>query len=248
MERSQGRGALEPLFHMPNLNTQLSLYEEYLLLALRDDTGASVAGVSLGLGLGSALLADLMLSGKVDLEKEGKRSFLKLVDHTSTGDALLDECLTKVQSAKRRAQLSTWVQRFSALKQLKQRAAEKLCDRGILKHEEATVLWVFKRQLFPEIDGRAEKEILGRLRSAIFTQTREMEPRTVVLVSLANATGLLRASFDKKKLKERKKRIAQITEGEFLGQAAAEAVQAAVAAAAMAAIMPAMMATVVVTS
>ena len=72
-----------------------------------------------------------------------------------------------------------------------------------------------------------------------------MEARTVVLISLANSTGLLRANFDKKKLKERKKRITQITEGEFIGKAAADAVQAAVTAAAMVAIMPAMTATVI---
>ena len=219
-------------------NAQLTLYEEFLLLALRDDTGTNASGVSLGFGLGAALLADLLLSNKVEVEQDGKRSFLKLMDSSATGDALLDECITKIQTAKRRAQLQTWVQRFSALKKLKERAAIKLCDRGILKHEEGTVLFVFKRQIYPEIDGRAEKEILGRLKRAIFTQTREMEPRTVVLVSLANSTGLLRVNFDKKKLKERKERITQITEGEFIGKAAAAAVQAAVSAAVMVAVMP----------
>ena len=226
-------------------NAQLFLYEECLLLALRDDTGTSASGVSLGFGLGASLLADLLLINRVEVEQDGKRSFLKLIDDSSTGDDLLNECITKIKTAKRRAQLQTWVQRFSALKKLKERAAVKLCDRGILKHEEGTVLSVFKRQLYPEIDGRAEKEIISRLKRAIFTQTREMEARTVVLISLANSTGLLRANFDKKKLKERKKRITQITEGEFIGKAAADAVQAAVTAAAMVAIMPAMTATVI---
>lgn len=226
-------------------NAQLSLYEEFLLLALRDDTGTNASGVSLGFGLAASLLADLLLSNRVEVEQDGKRSFLVLVDDSATEDDLLDECIAKIKKAKRRAQLQTWVQRFSALKKLKERAAIKLCNRGILKHEESTVLFIFKRQLYPEIDGRAEKEILGRMKRAIFTQTRDMEPRTVVLISLANSTGLLRVNFDKKKLKERKKRITQITEGEFIGKAAAEAVQAAVAAAVMVAIMPAMTASVV---
>jgi len=190
------------------------------------------------------MLADLLLIGKVEIETERKRSFLKLTDIEPTGDALLDECIGKMKAAKRRAQVQVWVQRFSTVRHLRHRVAKKLCHRGILKHEEQAVLLLFKRQVSPEIDGRAEKEILARLKRAIFTRTREMEPRTVVLVSLANATGLLRANFDKKKLKEQKKRIDQIVEGEFVGQATHHAVQAAITAAAMVAIMPAMVTTV----
>ena len=110
------------------------------------------------------------------------------------------------------------------------------------------MMLIFKRRIYPELDGRVEKEILERVRKAIFTQTREIDPRTVVLVSLADKTGLLRANFDKKKLKDRKRRIEQICDGEFIGMAAQEAVQAAVAAATMAAIMPAIMVTTITSS
>ncbi|MCP4093349.1 MAG: GPP34 family phosphoprotein [Planctomycetes bacterium] len=226
----------------------LHLYEEYLLLALRDDTGTPETGVSLGFGLSGALLADLLLLERVEVEQEGKKSFLKLIDMAPTGDSLLDDCMVKVQTAKRRAQLTTWVQRFASISKLKHRAAASLCDRGVLKLEESRFLLLFTREVYPEVDGRVEKEILARLKKAIFTQTREITPRTLVLVSLANSTGMLRANFDKKKLKERKARIEKIVSGEAVGEAAQKAVQAAVQAATMAAIMPAIMTTTVIAS
>ena len=225
--------------------TDLLLYEECLLLALKDEEGTQDSFVNLGFGLGGAILADLLLLGKVEVEKEKRQSFLKLVDPSETGDPILDECTLKIHNAKRRASLGTWVQRFGALRNLKHRAAEQLVGRGILKADEDTVLLIFKRKIYPELDGRVEKEILGRLRKAIFTRTAEIDPRTVVLVSLADKTGLLRANFDKKKLKEQKKRIEQIGKGELIGAATQEAINAAMAAVMAASIIPVIVATTV---
>jgi len=217
---------------------KLYLYEECLLLALKDRSGFQDSWVNLSMSLGGALLADLLLLEKVEIEQVKKRSFLKLLDATKTGDPLLDECILKLEAAKRRADLGTWVQRFEVLKHLKHRAAEQLVSRGILKAEEDTVLLIFKRKIYPELDGRAEKEILARLRKAIFTRSSDLDPRTVVLVSLADKTGLLRANFDKKKLKEQKKRIEQIAKGELIGAATQKAIDAAMSAVVAASMVP----------
>lgn len=72
------------------------------------------------------------------------------------------------------------------------------------------------------------------------------EEGTVVLLSLANSTGLLKVVFDKKKLKGRKARIKQIVNGEITGKAATEAIQAMRAAVMVACIMPTLMATLAV--
>ena len=216
----------------------LHLYEECLLLALKDESGTKDPYVNLPLSLGGALLADLLMLGKVEVEKEKRQSFLKLVDPSETGDPILDECTLKLHNAKRRANLGTWVQRFGALRNLKHRAAEQLVARGILKAREDTVLLIFKRKIYPELDGRVEKEIVGRLKKAIFTRASDLDPRTVVLVSLADKTGLLRATFDKKKLKEQKKRIEQIGKGELIGAATQEAINAAMSAIVAASIVP----------
>ncbi|PCJ54427.1 MAG: hypothetical protein COA70_04695 [Planctomycetota bacterium] len=223
----------------------LHLYEECLLLALKDEEGTKDPYVNLPISLGGALLADLLLLGKVEVEKVKKQSFLKLVDPSETGDPLLDECTLKLHDAKRRATLGTWVQRFGALRNLKHRAAEQLVARGILKAQEDTVLLIFKRKIYPELDGRVEKEIVARLKKAIFTRVSEIDPRTVVLVSLADKTGLLRATFDKKKLKEQKKRIEQIAKGELIGAATQDAINAAMAAVLAASMVPILVTTTI---
>ncbi|HEC03423.1 MAG TPA: hypothetical protein ENI81_07790 [Phycisphaerales bacterium] len=85
--------------------------------------------------------------------------------------------------------------------------------------------------------------LIERLRQAIFTDTCDVDPRTVVLVSLANSTGLLKVPFDKKMLKRRKARIDRIVNGEITGKAAQEAIQAMQAAVMVAFTMTAMMST-----
>ena len=76
----------------------------------------------------------------------------------------------------------------------------------------------------------------------MFTDTRNVDPRTVVLLSLANTAELLKIPFERKRLNSRKRRIKALTSGNLLGEAtkeAVQAVQAAQAAAAMAVIIPA---------
>jgi hypothetical protein len=76
------------------------------------------------------------------------------------------------------------------------------------------------------------------LTEALFTESHDLEANTIVLVSLANAVGLLKIVFDKKELKKRKDRIEKIINGEIVGKAAAEAIQAVQAAIMSAVIIP----------
>ena len=84
-------------------STQLHIYEEILLLALRDKEGTMLFGVNYPQALAGALLAELLLKNKIEIEYSGKRKFVKLLNQKSTGNPLLDECIEKIASAKRRA-------------------------------------------------------------------------------------------------------------------------------------------------
>jgi hypothetical protein len=129
-----------------------------------------------------------------------------------------------------------WVSRFARVKKLKHKVAKQLCRKGILRSDEDKLFLVFSRKVYPEINPEPERQILDRLRDAIFTETEQVEPRTAVLLSLARTTGVLKANFDKKKLKTRKDRIERIINGEVTGKATKEAIDA-MKAAAMVAIM-----------
>lgn len=221
----------------------LYLYEEVMLLALRDREGTIASGTMYQYAIGGAILAGLLLSNRVEIEKAGKKKFLKLTDPTPLGDPLIDECIEKVRHAKRRAVLQTWVSRFAGLRQLKHRVARQLCRRGILRMEEDEILLIFKRKVYPEINPVPEQEIIRRLETAIFTEKTDIDPKTVVLLSLAKSAELLKVVFDKKRLKSRKARIEQIANGEVTGKAAKEAIQAMQAAVMVAVIMPMMITT-----
>jgi len=227
------------------MQNTLFLHEEILLLALRDEEGTIASGTLYQYAIGAALLAELLLSKRIEVEQSGKRKLVNLVSPSPLGEPLIDQCLEKVISAKRRAVLQTWVSRFAGVKNLKHRVARQLCRRGILRADEDKVLLIFTRKIYPEVNPEPEKELIERLRRAIFTDTRDINPRTVVLLSLANSTGLLKVVFDKKNLKGRKARIKQIVNGEITGKAATEAIQAMQAAVMVACIMPTIMASTV---
>lgn len=225
------------------MQNTLFLHEEILLLALRDEEGTIASGTMYQYAIGAALLAELLLSKRIEVEQSGKKKLVNLVSLSSLGEPLIDECLEKVISAKRRAVLQTWVSRFAGIKNLKHRVARQLCRRGILRADENKVLLLFTRKIYPEVNPGPERELIRRLEHAIFTDTRDIDPRTVVLLSLANSTGLLKIVFDKKKLKGRKARIKQIVNGEITGKAATEAIQAMQAAVMVACFIPTIMAT-----
>jgi len=223
---------------------RLPLHEEVLLLALRDDEGTVASGTMYQYAVAGAILSELMLQGRIAVDDSGRKKLAKVIDPRPTGAPLLDECLDKIAATKPKP-LDHWVGKFANIKNLKHRVAVRLCDRGILREEEGKILLVFTRTIYPETDPRPEQEIIERLRRAVFTDTRDLDPRTVVLVSLANSAGILKVVFDKKELKRRKERLEQVINGELMGKAAQEAIQAMEAAVMVAVIIPAVMVTVI---
>lgn len=217
---------------------RLHIYEEILLLALRDKQGTIFYDVHYPQALAAAILAELLLIKKVVLELDGKRKFVKLADTTPTGDLLLDECLHKISKSKRRAKIENWVMRFTNIPRLKRKAAQSLCNKGILKMEEHKVLLLFKHKKYPEIDPRPEKQLIEKLRKAIFGANKTIEPETVILIAICEKTGILKHLFDKQKLREKKKWIKEITSGNLIGDATKEAVEAMQAAIFVAVIVP----------
>lgn len=224
------------------MNTEkdnLHIYEEVLLLALRDKEGSVHFGVHYQFALAGAIIAELFLTKRIELELVKRKKFVRILDGSPVGDPILDEVMNKVRISKRRVQVQEWVRRIANLRRLKQRAAESLCRKRILKLEEDRVLFVFRRKIYPEIDPRPEKRILDKMYNAIFTELRDIDPHTLVLIAICESTGLLKPNFDKKRLRERKGRVKEIVNGSLVGKATKEAVEAMQAAVFVAAVLPA---------
>jgi golgi phosphoprotein 3 len=217
----------------------LPLYEEILLLALDEDKGTADGAGFYAKAMGGAILAELAMTGAVSIAGDKKKK-VSLGRRGRLDDPILEECRVMVEEAKKTKKAAEWVMKFSGVKDLKNRAARQLVDRGILTEDTGTVLKIFKRTIFPEADGGPEKELRERMKKAIFTSSTNLEARTVIIIALAQAAGMLNKIFPKKKLKERKKRLEILTSGQLAGKATAEAVQAVQAAIAVAVIMPAL--------
>jgi len=221
------------------IQTNLFLHEEIMLLALRDEQGTIASGTMYQYAIGAAVLAELLLNKRIAVGEPRRKKLVDLISSQPFGEPLIDQCLEKICNAKRRASLQMWVSRFAGVKNLKHRVALQLCERGILRASEDKILLLFARKIYPEINPEPERNLIERLRQAIFTDSRDVDSRTVVLVSLANSTGLLKVVFDKKELKGRKARIKEISDGEITGKAAKEAIEAMQAAVMVCCIMPA---------
>ena len=214
----------------------LYIQEEILLLALKDEKGTFYMRTILP-ALGGAIAAELLLAGKIEVEQDRKK-MVNVVSRQSLGDPLLDEALNKIATAKRRATLQTWIQRFSRFPKLQHRIAQGLCRKSVLRQDEQQILLFFRQKRYPELDHGAEQLLIGRLHDAIFGESLEIEPRTVVLIALAKATDLLSIPFPRKELNSHKKRIKNIVDGDLIGTATKEAIEAVHAAIAAAAIVP----------
>lgn len=223
-------------------DAELYLHEEILLIALRDEKGTleSAAAMSHTYAMAGAMMAELLLAGRISVE-EGKKKLVNVLGREPIGDPLIDECLKMMAGAKRRRKLNDWVGKFAQMSKLRHRAAEGLCERGVLKASEDKVLFIFTRKLYPTRDAGPEQRMLARLRDAIFADRTKLDPRTTVLLALASGADLLKIPFDKKALKQRKARIEKIVSGDMIGQAAKEVIQAVQAAVMVACVMPAMM-------
>ncbi|EGN75626.1 phosphoprotein 3 (GPP34) [Idiomarina sp. A28L] len=215
----------------------LRIYEELILLALCEEKGTM--GTSfLQYAVSGALLSELMFMKRLQIE-ENKKKLVNIVDASPTGDALLDECLEKIASAKRRANMKAWVQRLASIKDLRHKVAHSLVQHRIVEASEDKILWLFTRKVYPEVNPIPEKEIRNRMRNAVLSAEAKVDPRTTVLIALAKSAALLPQVFSKEELKQYKKRIEQIVAGDLMGDVTKEVIAACQAAVMVAVMIPA---------
>ncbi|MBK6899362.1 MAG: GPP34 family phosphoprotein [bacterium] len=209
--------------------TELTLYEEILLLALDDRKGT--AGIESGHAnaMGGAILAELALAGALRIGAD-KKKMVDAAPGARVDDPILVECLALVAGAKRRRRASDWVLKFAGRKDLKNRVARGLVAKGVLVEGRDRALGLFPRTIFPERDAGPERALIERLERAVLTDTDRVDERTLMVAGIAHATGLLGRAVDKKRLKERKARLKQLVDGQLASAATVEAVQAVQAA------------------
>ena len=213
---------------------ELRLHEEMLLLALDDEKG-TIKASNFKYGISAGLLGELVLEGRAELLRGSKPSKDRIVPANPKllSDPLLDEVLRKIQDSKKERSPKDWVGRLSQMSGLRKRVGTGLVRRGVLRERNARILLLFPWTFYPQLDPAPKRRLVEKIREAVEGEG-ELDERTAIAVAVASATGILKPVLGKPLLRERKERIARITEEQALAAAVKKAVDEAAAAAAAA--------------
>lgn len=203
----------------------LRIYEQILLLALHRERGTLSSGFS-DLVIAGAALTELVAMERIGIDG-GRRNLVDMIDDRPTGDPVLDACLARIATARRRATPKKWIPRLAKIKGLRRQATEQLVAHEIVRVDTKSILGLFKKEVFPELDPVPEAAVVERLRHAVFSDEPDVDSDTRLLISLADGLDLLGTIFPKRELRRRKKRIKQLTEDEVIGKATRDALAAA---------------------
>lgn len=205
------------------------LTDELLLLGYDDTRGKPVLGTyRLDLALAGAVLLDLTLAGRIDVD--GKHVAVR--DPAPTDDPVADAALARIAADKPRTP-QAWVERLQ--KGLRDRVLDRLVAQGAVERVEDRVLGFIPRTRYPAGDPRPEADARARLDGAIRHGVRP-DARTAALASLVLAAGLTRTVVPDMPERDAKRRLRELTAGDWAGPAvrkAIDAVDAALAVAAM---------------
>lgn len=193
----------------------LNLVEELFLLSLHDRKGtvAFLAVEPMPFGLAGAMLADLVMQGK--LAVDGKKGKLLVMDPGPCGDELLDDALAKIADAEGPWSARYWVQNFSLHgKKFQKRLAARLVEKGVLLQVHKRYLWVVRHTVYPQLDASAKYWLKEQLRGAVLGG-QVPDARTLTLLSLVKDCRMLNLIFTRDERKAARKRIAALWEGEW---------------------------------
>jgi hypothetical protein len=183
----------------------LTILEQVVLLALDEQTGKlqSSQGFNTGYALAGAVFFDLALAKRIDTDTDS----VQLLDSAPTGNAALDFCLSEMTKHPGKTTVRAWIEELMLAGDfLEDSALKSLIDRGILRHETAKMLWIIDVERFPTVNDKPRQNVKLRLVDTILSDDIPA-PQDVMLVSIAEASGLLNAVLSQQELDGRQERV-----------------------------------------
>jgi golgi phosphoprotein 3 len=202
---------------------ELKLSEEFVLLALDDAKGKFIAdSVSLHYGLAGALLLDLAMMNRIQMA-DGK---LSVTDPSPTDQPATDMILELLQKPSRNQTVKHWVRKAGGKgRTLKKTVLGQLMQKGIIKEEKGTILWLIPFNKYPTVDAGPENIVKERLKSIVLKNARP-DAAALLLLSLIASSKLVKEVFrNKDEHKAVKKRIRELTSEDALGKAVGEVIK-----------------------
>ncbi|KAK9721565.1 hypothetical protein K7432_003308 [Basidiobolus ranarum] len=222
------------------LSPTLTLMEEVLLLGLKDKQGyLSFWNDNISYALRGCIMLELALRNRISIVKDSAYSYtrlsdrlVELIDSSLTGEVLLDEAIKLMKSTQERLSVGNWIDYMSGetwnltkvgyqLKQVRERLAKGLVDKGVLRNEKRSFL-IFDMATHPVSDATTKNEILKRVTTTLLltsdnalTTTLLENPdesfkpvlqlRTILLICSAYAANVLENALWNMDLEEREK-------------------------------------------
>nr|POE77873.1 vacuolar protein sorting-associated protein 74 [Quercus suber] len=221
---------------------KLTLMEEILLMGLKDKQGyLSFWNDNISYALRGCIVIELAFRGRISMQKDSNRRryplvdrYIEVIDDTLTGEVLLDEALKMMKSSEKMS-VSSWIDLMSGetwnlmkigyqLKQVRERLAKGLVDKGILRTEKRNFL-LFDMATHPVADGGAKDEIRRRVRAVLTNRTVVLPPspflpeemefrylRTISMLCAAYAANVLENALTTLGHEARERAFAQVDE------------------------------------
>jgi Golgi phosphoprotein 3 len=200
---------------------KLTLMDEVLLLGLKDEQGyLSFWNDNISYVLRGCILMELAFRGKITIFKEpgGKHlrkppcdRLIELINDSLTGEILLDEAIKimrmdKEKDPSNRVSITEWIDLLSGetwnilkssyqLKQVRERLAKGLVDKGVLRTEKKNFL-LFEMPTHPLSDGSVKKEIINRIMDCLLVRGSPPTRRTIALCCAAYAANVIENIFN----------------------------------------------------
>ncbi|KAF9305302.1 Vacuolar protein sorting-associated protein 74 [Mortierella antarctica] len=199
---------------------KLTLMEEVLLLGLKDKQGyLSFWNDNISYTLRGCILMELAFRNRIAMVKDPNRRkypladrYIEVVSEKLTGEVLLDEALKMINSTQERMSVGQWIDLMSGetwnvmkigyqLKQVRERLAKGLVDKGVLRTEKRNFL-IFDMATHPVTDSAVKEEVVKRACTALISRTTNsssmdespvafQQLRTVAMVCAAYAGNVL---------------------------------------------------------
>jgi Golgi phosphoprotein 3 GPP34 len=196
----------------------MTLTENLVLLLLDPATGrARVDGTSLDRAIGGALLLDLATRERITADGDSAKARLSVLDATPTGDAVLDDALTRLDKPLRAQKAVERLARGTRTPVL-----ERLAEQGLVRKERSRLLGVLPITTWSP--GDAAKELRGRV-AAVLRDGAQPDQHIALLISLVHAVKAEHKIVDAPR-RQLRARAAELAEGEWAGHAVRKAVQA----------------------
>jgi len=173
---------------------RLTLLEEILLLGIKDRAGyLSFWNDNISYALRGCILLELALRKRIAVVKDPARRRLPLpdrlievVDERQTGETILDEALKMMRSTDDKMGAGQWVDLLSGetwnvlkvgfqLKQVRERLAKGLVDKGVLRTEKRSFL-IFDMATHPVADAQIKQSVVNRVKALLTCRTNALPP------------------------------------------------------------------------